>query len=187
MYCEDAIRKLAVPSDERDPQALAEHLAACPSCARWAERAALLDRLWQATSPGEPDAHTWDQVWAGVAGALGRTRWDSEASGRVATSIQPNPASGVAHRHAHRQWIWPAIGLIGVAQAAAVLLVVGLARRSEAVNIEEGHVVVIRPATGAGLRVVDLAPAGMSYGVDDWYEMFNTVEWIADPVVAMKE
>jgi hypothetical protein len=105
--------------------------------------------------------------------------------------------------------------LLGAAQAALVLLAVGVAWRfeipaarwlnptiepahaidqlpvagqvAEPVNIEEGHIVVIRPAQGPRLQVVDLAPDGMMYGVDDWYEMFNAVEWIADPIVAMKE
>ena len=36
-------------------------------------------------------------------------------------------------------------------------------------------------------KVVDLTPDGISYSVDDWYLVFNAVEAIANPVVAMKE
>ena len=33
MQCDKVIRELAVPTDDRDPASLAEHLAECPSCA----------------------------------------------------------------------------------------------------------------------------------------------------------
>jgi len=35
--------------------------------------------------------------------------------------------------------------------------------------------------------VVDRTPDGTSFGVDDWYLVFNAVESLANPVVVMKE
>jgi hypothetical protein len=54
------------------------------------------------------------------------------------------------------------------------------------VEIDEGHLVVIR-AEGIAAKVVDLTPEEAPYGVDDWYVMYNAVESMANPVVAMKE
>ena len=54
MRCDEVIRELAVPTDDRDSAALAEHLASCPSCAGWAKRDAQFDRLWEATRPTNP-------------------------------------------------------------------------------------------------------------------------------------
>ena len=54
------------------------------------------------------------------------------------------------------------------------------------VEIEEGRLVVIR-VEGPAAKVVDLTPEGMSYSVDDWYLVFNAMEAIANPLVAMKE
>ena len=56
MRCDEVIRELAVPTDDRDSAALAEHLANCPSCAVWAKRDAEFDRLWDATRPAEPSS-----------------------------------------------------------------------------------------------------------------------------------
>jgi hypothetical protein len=54
------------------------------------------------------------------------------------------------------------------------------------VEIEEGRLVVIR-VDGLAAKVIDLTPEGTPYSVDDWYLVFNAVEAIANPVVAMKE
>ena len=70
MHCDEVIRELAVPTDDRDSAALAEHLASCPSCADWAKRDAQFDRLWDATRPTEPSPQVWDTVWAHIASSL---------------------------------------------------------------------------------------------------------------------
>ena len=70
MHCDEVIRELAVPTDDRDSAALAEHLANCPSCAGWAKRDAQFDRLWDATRPVEPSPQIWDTVWAHIASSL---------------------------------------------------------------------------------------------------------------------
>ncbi len=68
--CDEVIRELAVPTDDRDSAALAEHLANCPSCADWAKRDAEFDRLWDATRPVEPSSQAWDAVWSHIASSL---------------------------------------------------------------------------------------------------------------------
>jgi hypothetical protein len=107
---------------------------------------------------------------------------------------------------------WAAIGLVGLAQAAAVLLVAGMSWRFfvpprpveqsvvaslSSVDIEEGQVVMIladakRPA------VVDLTPKTTTAGIDhvdwygdekyfDWFMVYHEVESLAKPTVAMQE
>jgi len=227
MYCDEIIRELVVPTDDRDSAAVAEHLANCASCAGWAKRDAQFDRLWNATRPIEPSPQVWDIVWAHIASSLdSSTPAELEAvappmatlNGSVLHVERPLgliPASSRA-----RPWNWAAIGLIGLAQAAAILLAVGWAWHSSrnpqqpevataihspalspdsskgakeigllsvpAVDIEAGQQVVIRIEDSAA-TVVDVTPDGISYSVDDWYLVFNAVEAIANPVVAMKE
>jgi hypothetical protein len=94
------------------------------------------------------------------------------------------------------------VGLVGVAQAAAVLIAVGLfwfgsstPRPTQVVNtgpaaveVEEGRlVVIVIPGGGEKPTVVDRTPEWMFFGVDDWYLVYNAVEALANPVVAMKE
>jgi hypothetical protein len=227
MYCDEIIRELVVPTDDRDSAAVAEHLANCASCAGWAKRDAQFDRLWNATRPIEPSPQVWDIVWAHIASSLdSSTPAELEAvappmatlNGSVLHVERPlgrTPASSRA-----RPWNWVAIGLIGLAQAAAVLLAVGWAWHTSrnpqqpqvatvthspalspdssqeakeigllsvpAVDIEAGQQVVIR-VEGSAATVVDVTPDGISYSVDDWYLVFNAIEAIANPVVAMKE
>jgi hypothetical protein len=109
-----------------------------------------------------------------------------------------------------------AIGSLGVAQAAAILLAVTLSWHPIAtspmpqiadgrvasslvttdanppvqtdgiVEIEEGQQIVIR-IEGAAARVLDRTPEGVSYNVDDWYLLLNRMEAIASPpVVAVR-
>jgi hypothetical protein len=137
MRCDEVIRELAVPTDDRDRTALAEHLAGCPSCAAWSRRAAMLDRLWDATRPAEPSPEAWDAVWANINRSL-----ESPAAGRELAATAPassHPATPVkvfahpgnvptqpANRPRMRRFV--AIGLmVGLAQAAAILIAVGLA------------------------------------------------------------
>jgi hypothetical protein len=139
MHCNKVIRELAVPTDDRDSAALAEHLASCHSCHEWAKRTAQLNRLWEKTRPNEPSLDTWNSVWARVASGL-----DSSKPREFATVDLPGaPANGSAtkvdmplvHQRAtsrSRAWALPAIGLVVLAQAAAVFLVVALTWRPSA-------------------------------------------------------
>jgi hypothetical protein len=226
MHCNDLIRELAVPTDDRDSGAVAEHLANCPPCASWAKRDTQFDRLWNATRPVEPSAQIWDSVWADIASSLDSS---TPAQFEATTSPVANLNGPVVHverplgltpaSSRSRPWNWAAIGLIGLAQAAAVLLAVGwawhgsprsqepqgaavthspafslnsskVARESglqsvPAVEIEAGRLVVIRMEDSSA-RVVDPSPDGISFSVDDWFLVFNAVEAIAKPIVALK-
>jgi hypothetical protein len=226
MHCDEVIRELVVPTDDRDSAAVAEHLANCPSCSGWAERDAQLDRLWNATRPIEPSPQVWGTVWARIASSLDSstpTEFEAVASpmatlnGSVLHVERSRGLTAASTRS--RPWNWAAIGLIGLAQAAAVLLAVEWAWHSSRnsqqpqvaaaihspalspdsykvaretgfhsvpVEIEAGQQVVIRMEDSA-VKVVDLTPDGMSYSVDDWYLVFNAVEAIANPALAMKE
>jgi hypothetical protein len=133
MRCDLAIRELAVPTDDRDSAALAEHLAICPSCAGWAKRAGQLDRLWDATRPTAPSAEMWNSVWARVASSLDSSTPSevkafslpvANQNGSMAKEGRPVVPGHSSPRS--RPWKMAVIGLIGVAQAAAVLLVAGL-------------------------------------------------------------
>lgn len=135
MRCDAVIRELAVPTDERDSAGLAEHVAHCPACAAWAKRAAGLDRLWEATRPPEPSAEVWDALWGHMAHSLDASMphgVDSftpvvpSSSGSPSRDETQVPSLPRARSRTRR---WAAIGLIGLAQAAAVLLAVGLAWR----------------------------------------------------------
>jgi hypothetical protein len=227
MHCNEVIRELSVPTDDRDSAALTEHLASCPSCFHWAKRDTQFDRVWNATRPTEPSPQLWHAVWARIASSLDMsTPVESEANAvhrptlhgslrQVETPLGlPRVSPGSRARN------WTVIGLLGLAQAAAVLLAVGLTWRSSTksersqidianhaadlspqssdmaketglrsvpiVEIEAGQVVLIRVEDSAA-NVVDLTPDGISYSVDDWYLVFNAVEAIANPVIAMKE
>jgi hypothetical protein len=210
MLCDEVIRELAVPTDDRDSAGLAEHLASCPSCAGWAERAVQLDRLWEATRSTEPSPETWDSVWAHLACSLdSSTPTGFEAfvlpiassNGSVVKVEKPLKATPPSSRSRLRSLA--AIGVLGLSQAAAIFIAVALSwHPSNGVEIEEGRLVVIR-IDGSAAKVVDLTPERMSYSVttmtrptlqpiastalDDWYLVFNAVEAIANPVVAMKE
>jgi hypothetical protein len=223
MLCNDFIQELAVPTDDRDSAGLAAHLSNCPGCAAWAKRDAQFDRLWNATRPVEPSSQVWDSVWSYITSSFdSSTPADFEAiaspmatsNGSVPRVERPLGLTPASSRS--RRWNWAAIGLIGLAQAAAVLLAVGWAWRDSlksqgpegdivahpralskvpkeagwpsvsAVDIEPGPLVVIRMEDST-VKVVDVDPDGISYSVDDWFLVFNAVEDIAKPWVAMKE
>jgi hypothetical protein len=133
MRCRKVIRELAAPTGHLNSAAIDEHLARCPACRAWSERAKELDRLWHATRPPEPTTQTWDTVWANLAGVL---------DGPVAKGLESPPLFGsndglttpinhtrVLKRSPGSHWRTLAgISLVGLAQAAAVLLAVGLTR-----------------------------------------------------------
>ena len=135
MHCDEVIKELATPTDHRDSTALAEHIAGCPACAAWANRAAQLDRLWEATRPPEPTADVWDAVWARMATSLDpSTSTELESSltpvglpERIAARGRDFLIKAPRHSPRSRPGTWRRSALIGLAQAAAILLAVGLA------------------------------------------------------------
>ncbi len=215
MRCDQVIRELAVPSDDRDATALASHIASCPACAAWANRAVQFDRLWQATRPSEPTPDAWDTVWTNLAASL-----DPSTSSQVA-AIAPQIASSngstrILEFPAGKQ-LRPSSGsrsliflTIGLAQAAAIFLAVSLTgprfnpsqipqisrtvdltssppRSEPVVEIDEGRqVVIVINAEGQAPKVIDRTPEDGAFGVDDCV-MYNTMESIRISVVAMKE
>jgi hypothetical protein len=133
MQCDKVIRELAVPTDDRDPAGLAEHLAECPSCALWADRAARFDRVWEATRPAEPTGEMWDMVWTQVACAVD----ESTPAEEKAFTLHPSSLNGSAAKtekspapkgrsSGFRAGRLMAIGSLGMAQAAAIFLAVSL-------------------------------------------------------------
>jgi hypothetical protein len=133
MHCDEVVRELATPTSARDRAAMAEHLAACPDCAGWARRADQLDQLWEATRPDEPSPEAWDAVWTSIAQALPGTA-DSAAAGvhpsrngsgpRIVAPPAPAPVASRPRGYSRR---FAAIVLVGLAQAAAILVALGLA------------------------------------------------------------
>jgi hypothetical protein len=281
MQCDEVIKELATPTDHQDATALARHIAGCPACAGWANRAVQLDRLWEATRPAEPTPEVWEAVWARIATSLDpststevglsfatRTAVSTNGSPAVANGPSKRPRHSPQSQSGSRPWRLAALGLVSLAQAAAILLAVGLAwhqsgssqpaqvaRNTDStpspwnsesvvhipipaegypVVIEEGHSVVIHegqqehnvllPIFTANLsvlvvhvdgqtpKVVDHTPeggrrmlanvqwwkktpkvmdqtpeGGILFGVDDLYLMYNAMESMTSPVVAMKE
>jgi hypothetical protein len=239
LRCEAVIRELAAPTPTRDCAALADHLKNCPSCQAWAQRASQLDRLWETTRPAEPAPEAWVGLWSQIAQSLDQAP-SQEYSSRVPLAWKNGAASQpvVAFEsklletpappaRSSRSRLWTAIAIVGVAQAAAVLLIAGLNSSSfvrpkqkiaalsprnptaatpdsaasslPVVDIEEGHVVVIL-ADPTRLTVTDLTPKGMTAVADrgylDWYgderyfawqQVFNELEFLAKPTVAMKD
>jgi hypothetical protein len=158
MRCSEVLSELAVPTDVRDSAAIDEHLADCAACRGWAERARGLDRLWNATCAPNPSAEVWDRVWTNIAASLDipvpkevnyRSPLFSSHNGSPANS-QPKTVRGNPSRSRFRTLA--IIGLIGLAQAAAVLLAVGLSWNgsdsSQPVSIAKGS----DPAASAGDR-----------------------------------
>lgn len=145
-----------------------------------------LDRLWEATRPETPSARDWDRVWAAVSAELDQP----------AETGQTIP---MARRG------WAAVGLILVAQAAAILLALGLTwgrlgfdaqpdhvveappkAPAAVVRVEEGQLVLIR-TNADEVQITDLSDGEGSGGVDAWYLVYNLLESLANPVVAMSE
>jgi hypothetical protein len=213
MRCAEVIRELAVPSDERDATALAEHLSSCQTCAAWALHATRLEELWEATKPHEPGTATWDAMWAKIAGSLDadpalhdmNVAALSPALDNLAFTgrFDPGPPDKSQKTRVRGRSL-VAIALIGLAQAAAIFVAVTLgwhqprsapnpmpfneaSNISVSVEIEEGRTVLIRNQ-GSGCVVLDLTPDELVHGIDDFYVMFNAVESMANnSIVAMKE
>lgn len=143
MRCDEVIRELSAPTDDRDGAALADHLAACASCAGWARLVDRLDRVWDATRPVEPSPGTWDGVWANIERSLAepaaahsddvvsvgsRSARNGVGTGIsiAATTVAPSAAPRVKARRA--MWgVLAGFGLVGLGQAAALLIAFGLA------------------------------------------------------------
>ncbi len=114
MRCDDATRELASPTGAVPPADLAAHLRSCPGCAGWSRRSGRLDLLLEATRPADPSPARLDALWLEASAAL-----DAGAVARPSLEGRTLAARG------RRRW---AIGaaIVGLAQAAALVLAVGL-------------------------------------------------------------
>jgi hypothetical protein len=167
MRCDEVIRELAAPTDDRESAALAAHLGGCPSCSEWARQAARLDRLWDATRPPDPSPEAWASVWANVARSLPSAAADDEAQAvrarpsrnGTASKIVAHPAPPTPAANPPRTWRMGAIALMVLAQAAAILVALGLAWRGPSSgppsrNVEvANHLTPALPSAPAPIRV----------------------------------
>ncbi len=176
MRCNQVLRELAVPTDARDPAAIDEHLASCSACSAWAERAKGLDRLWQATRPPEPTPHAWDAVWAGVASSLDTSVPEEVGSlalvgsnNGLPTKSRPKAASGRLSSSRFRTLA--VIGLISLAQAAAVLLAVELTWNSSDRSQPSQFANRIDPATSSSISNSADLPVNPSLAVPSTVEI----------------
>ncbi len=153
MRCDEVVRELAAPTADRDREAMTRHLAACPACAEWARRGECLDRIWEATRPAEPSPEAWDAVWAQIAPSLpcpAAARPEGAPAAGVAPSrngsgprifahpapaplSEPAPAPApIGGRTGGRPWrAVAAMAVVGLAQAAAILVALGLAWQTD--------------------------------------------------------
>jgi hypothetical protein len=128
MRCAEVTRELAAPSPGADPAALAHHLDTCPRCAQEAETARRFDRVWAQTRPAEPSPAAWERLWAVVAGDAPST----------IPLVRPD------HR---RRWVVPVLSVALAAQAAAMLIAVGILLQRNGIG-----------AAGPVQRVVEVVP-----------------------------
>jgi hypothetical protein len=176
MLCDDVIRKLAEAGNRPDEPKLAEHLAGCSACAEWLDRAQRFEKLWDATRPAEPSPQAWDALWSRVSAHLDQPI-TAESNGhglhlaefpRAMPDRPESPEPAVSPARTGRWRSLAAFGMVGLAQAAAVLLAIGLswyapvkvldalpALAEAKVEVGEGQVVVIR-SDGSKADVVDL-------------------------------
>ena len=200
MRCDEAMREMTLPGDDRDDPGLAQHLAECQACARWAGHASRFNSLWDATRPADPSNETWDRLWSSVAERLDHPF----ATAGDAAAPHQAPAT--------RSWRGlAAFGLVGLAQAAALFLAVNLfwnttgknvqplgkalnpdvAQQTapsldSVVDLEWGQVVLIRSQGPEEVDITDLTLLESANGEDPWYEIFNRFE-SASTDVAMTE
>ena len=186
MHCDDVTRELASPSGHLDPSDLAGHLASCSHCAEWSRRASRLDRIWEATRPGDPSADALDALWAGASAAL---------------NAEPVPDTLRFEAPSRRRWATVAFAL---ASAAAVLLAVVASLRDGSpnplpvvkspapapitlpavvkVNVDVDQMVVVRIGDdGHRVEILDEAPlfASSSMADDTPHDRFNAWESMA--------
>jgi len=212
MRCDEVTRELSVPTPGRDDLAISRHLTGCKTCSLWAEQAAEFDRLWDATRPAGPSAAAWDHLWSSITAQL-----DQPAATAVNGIRSPHapvlpPTVSPAFSGSGRFWRGlAAVGIVGLAQAAALLIGIGLAWRgsgkspslpraidvpviaqnhppnlNSVIDVEEGEVPLIH-LDGNKVRVDDLAAQDSSNGVDEYYLLLNVLEPMARSVVAMAE
>ena len=215
MRCDEVRSELAAPTADRDGAAMADHLAGCAACSEWAARAAGLDRIWEATRPAGPSAEAWDAVWAGIAASLPDAAPSASRNGvapKVLVHPGPMPAPAVP-RSRGRGPRFAAVALVGLAQAAAILLALGLAwrtpprpvgspkapdlanrgpaaiRSETAIEVKaefDASCVMVISFDGKSGRVENRTPPEMNLSADIGMELTNAMESIDNTQVAAR-
>jgi hypothetical protein len=176
MLCDDVIRQLTEPGNQPDEPRLAEHLAGCSACAEWLDRAQRLEKLWDATRPAEPSPQAWDALWSTVSAHLDQpVAVERNGNGvhlaefpRAMPDLPKSPEPALSPSRTRRWRSLVAFGMVGLAQAAALLVAVGLswhvpvktpdslpALAEVKVEVGEGQKVLIC-SEGSKVDVVDL-------------------------------
>lgn len=182
--------------------------------AQWAKHADCFDDMWEATRPADPSTETWDHLWSAVSARLDNSPVPVAKTPSLRTRPVTPSTEAAELRRSRRFPVWrgaAAIGLVGLAQAAALLLAVNLYWNSTpgvapapepdpvlqvvqqtpvpildpVVDVEAGQVVLIR-SEGSTVKILDLSLSEAPNGEDPWYVFFNRVE-SASTVVAMTE
>jgi len=176
MLCDDVIRKLAEAGNQPDEPSLAEHLAGCRACAEWLDHAQRFEKLWDATRPAEPSPQAWDALWSTISAHLdqpiaaernGHGLHLAEFPGTMPERPKP-PVPALSPSRTRRWRSLAAVAMVGLAQAAALLLAIGLSWQvpvkelnalpalvEAKVEVGEGQMVLIR-SEGSKVDVVDL-------------------------------
>ena len=140
MRCDDLTRELASPTGTLSRADIAGHLATCPGCAEWSDRAARFDRIWDATRPSKPSPDAMDALWAGVSSALDE---------RQAVPAGPKLRFEAPARRRRR-----VVAAFALAQAAAILAAaLFLFRRESVVEPQPPPRVAIAPMTPVATTV----------------------------------
>jgi hypothetical protein len=187
MRCREVSRAIAAPNGAITEAEVEAHLASCPRCARQAEAALRLDRLWEATRPESPSPSSWDAAWARIdeAIAVPEPSASPRVAGRLPMGMPMRLAAGFA--------------LTAAAAAALLVLSPGLpepgpstaSRPADSIrrdfdvpvghtvlfHVDSGERVVIQvsePTSDADLTFFDNAEAGLN--AVDYFALFNWFE-----------
>lgn len=107
--CADVARELGLPTGQVAPDALADHLDHCPTCADLAEQSRRLDAWWEATRPAPP-SDAFAALWPAVLA-------QAKSAPRLVAATTPATAPD-------RRPLWTRAKFVtmALAQAAAVLV-----------------------------------------------------------------
>jgi len=130
MRCDDVIRELSRPGAPGDNEALSGHLAHCGRCAAEAARVRRFERLWEATRPADPPEVAWDRAWTAIQSELGRRDAGADRPHLTVGLLAAMDSRPAGPPRSTRRWhSFAVIGMVGIAQAAALLLAIGLSWR----------------------------------------------------------
>ena len=134
MRCDEVIRELAVPTDDRDADRAGRTPGRLPVLRRVGpSRRPARSTLGRDPAP-EPSPDAWDSVWANIDQAL---QSPADSRKRAATSpkvfAHPGPARMQPADRPRTRRVMAIAMMVGLAQAAAILIAVGLAWRIQPV------------------------------------------------------